>query len=146
MMNLVREFFENLTALGSMIFHGIALVFLLFIDFTLFLKLLIALGISTVIVATIRFFYFKYRPLDKEKPKKFLHRLNASSFPSLHAPNSIIFALIVGLTLSTGLFVLLLILTVLIIYSRYYLKKHFIIDLAVGSVLGMIIGLIVALY
>lgn len=140
-MDLVKEFFKNTTALGSLVFHGFAGILFLFIDIKIFFDLLIAQGISLAIIVIIRTLYFKNRPGMNLKPKEILARLDASSFPSMHSAHSMIFALVVGFNTQVEVLIILILLSVLIAYSRLILKKHYWTDILSGLGLGAIIGL-----
>ena len=144
-MNIIREFFENITALGSLVFMGVMGLFFLLTDFPVFLKLLMGIGCSTLIIILIRSFYFKRRPVEKVTPYKYLDRINKSSFPSMHASNVTIFSITMGVFLGQSLLWFFLPFAALIIFSRLYLKIHDVVDLAGGTVLGGLISLAVIL-
>lgn len=141
-MDLVKEFFENVTALGSLVFHGFAGIFFLLTDISIFLQLLAAQSISLLIIVIIRSFYFKFRPGRNKKPSGILARLDASSFPSMHSAHSMTFAVIVGLNTRTEILAFLVCVSMLIAYSRFYLKKHFLIDIFSGLILGLAVGVL----
>lgn len=129
--------FRDFTAIGGAPFSAIVgLVVLSFKEYLLFQQLLIGFFITLFIVVVIRLIYFKNRPL-KQRYNNLLEKIDASSFPSLHA------ARILFLTLTMANFfkqknvtIVLLIIAALISYSRIYLKKHDWIDVIAGLILG----------
>lgn len=140
-MDLLKESFENISALGSLVVHGLVGLMFLLIDQAIFLQLLIALSTSVILISITRLFFFKNRPGRSTAPRGLLEKLEASSFPSMHSAHSFIVAIIVGANATTPLLIFLLILAAIIAYSRYYLKMHYAIDILSGILLGSLIGL-----
>jgi len=131
---------NELTSLGGMVFYLINIVILLakglYIHvFWLIIGLIMILGSFYLI----RFFYFKERPVKKKKGKSLLTRLDASSFPSVHAAR-ITFLCITYIYLINEIYfrILFIFIWVLVLLSRYLLKKHYLIDVVVGSLLSVI--------
>lgn len=137
----ISSFQRDITSLGGMPFYLIIILITLSLkEYLLTYKLIFGFIISFIFIALIRTFYFKDRP-NKEKYSNYLEKLDASSFPSLHATRSIFLALL--LTNTNKLFSLIIIIIALIVvYSRIYIKKHDIIDVFFGSILGFIIYLL----
>ena len=141
-----RTIFTDITALGSLFFYCILLVFLLLFGFYR-LSLLIFAGLVIIyfIIYLIRFIYFKERP-DKQRHSTFLEKLDASSFPSLHAARTgFLFSVFGTLSNSVSLWIVLGFLSLLVLYSRYYLKKHHFADLVGGAIIGFFLGIILIL-
>jgi membrane-associated phospholipid phosphatase len=129
---------HEITVLGSLVFYGILLLFFLAVqDILMFKVLLTGCIITFTITILIRTFYFKDRPA-KQEYKNWVERMDASSFPSLHSAR-IIFLMLVFMFkfqhLYTSLLFILLALVVMI--SRVYLKKHDWIDISSGAFLGL---------
>ncbi len=141
--NYLDDCFLAVTSLGSAYFYFLALVFLLSIDQSkLVFQLALGLVISYVIIFIFRLFYFKERPV-KESYSNLFTRINASSFPSMHTLSFTYFSIVLIKTLNNKLTtIFLLILTILVGYSRIYIKKHYFIDVLYGWILGIITGLI----
>ena|SRR3989344_853868 len=144
--NYSRTIFTDITALGSLFFYGILLVFLLLFGlYRLSLLIFIGLVIIYLVVYLIRFIYFKERP-DKQGHSTFLEKLDASSFPSLHAARTGFLFSVLGIpSNSISLWIVLGFLSLLVLYSRYYLKKHHFVDLVGGFIIGFFLGVILML-
>ncbi len=132
-------FFRDLTALGGTVFYLLVLISTLLLDEkTVALKLIGGFLFSFLVVVLIRLFYFKNRP-QKEKYHTFPERIEASSFPSWHTARALFLALLFGsVGQSVGIALFLIVLAVLVMYSRIFLKKHDGIDVLGGIVLGII--------
>ncbi len=130
---------KEITALGSLVFYSLLLLFFLTIqDFLMFQVLLVGGIITFIVTVLIRSFYFKDRP-NKQDHKNWIERLDASSFPSLHAARATFLALVFMFKfqhLYTSIFFILV--ALLIMISRAYLKKHDWIDLSLGAFLGLL--------
>lgn len=135
---------ENLTALGSMVFLGLVFIFFLLTNFYVAMELLFASALAFIIIVIIRIIYFKTRPenMGQKKPKNFIDYVDKSSFPSMHAANSFIMALIVGFNQNNlYVFIFFIIVAMLICVTRRYFNKHFTLDLVVGMLLGILVSL-----
>ena len=90
----------------------------------------------------IKYFYFKERPLKKEKTN-LIERLDAASFPSTHSMR--IFSLMFWIVLlgDMKLTIYSTIIVFLVSYSRIYLKKHYLIDVIFGIILSFIINILI---
>ncbi len=130
----LHESFRDVTALGSFAFYGVIL--LLFSASPLLAPLLFGFFVTLAAVVLIRIVYFKNRP-KKEEHANFWERLDASSFPSLHAARivflAILFSVYFSNQYSTALFTAT---AALVSYSRVYLQKHDWIDVAGGILVG----------
>lgn len=131
---------RDLTSLGSVIFYWLvvlaALLLSLFdLAYQLFVGFILVMG---VIILT-RAVYFRSRP-NHRTYKNILEKIDAGSFPSVHAARSLFLALALGNYFKNIYFTSFLVLVALtILYTRIKLKKHDWIDLTVGAVLGIIV-------
>ncbi len=136
----IDEAFRDLTSLGSFWFALLLLTLIVVLgEYLLLSQLTIGIIVTLIVVSGVKLAYFKQRP-KKQIYHNFLERIDASSFPSLHAARSLVIALIVANhfgNLQTTIF--LIGLAVLVAYSRIYLKKHFWTDVIGGWVLGSIV-------
>lgn len=137
---------QEITSLGSLVFYSLLLLFFLAIqDILMFKILLVGCLITFIVTILIRTFYFKDRP-NKQNYKNLIERLDASSFPSLHAARAMFLALVFIFKfqhLYTSLFFLLIALLVMV--SRAYLKKHDWVDISSGAFLGLLTYWIITL-
>jgi membrane-associated phospholipid phosphatase len=137
---------QEITALGSLVFYSLLLLFFLAIQDLLMFKILFVGCIITFIVTIlVRALYFKDRP-EKQNHKNWLERIDASSFPSLHAARAIFLALVFIFKfqhLYTSL--LFIFIAILVILSRAILKKHDWLDLSAGAFLGLLTYWIITL-
>ena len=83
-----HDLIRDISALGSMIFCIIILlIFLATKNYYLLRQWIAGLAVVYIIVILIRTFYFKHRPVQLPHTS-YIERLDASSFPSLHAARS----------------------------------------------------------
>ncbi len=130
--------FRDITTFGGAIFYLTFVLVLFLVDQKNLSFTLLAGFISTLVITVIiRLLYFRERP-RKQEFHNILERLDASSFPSLHAGRAVFLAG-VGISYSPSLLFTLLCIVAgaLIIYSRIHLKKHDWIDVLGGIVVGM---------
>ncbi len=134
-----NDLIRDITALGSLFFYVmLVLLFLLFKNYDMLNKLIMGLVIIYPITIIFRTFLFKNRP-KKIKYGSYIEKLDASSFPSLHASRTAFMAAILVKFFNNFIISILLIFLVLVIaYSRIYLKKHDFKDVAGGIVLGIL--------
>jgi membrane-associated phospholipid phosphatase len=134
------QLFLEITNFGGLIFYLLVLGFVLLSwQFLLFWQLLFGLVVNVTVVVIIRLLYFKNRP-NKQEFSNFIERLDASSFPSLHAAR-IFFMALVFLVYFENIYlsVFLMVMACLVTYSRYYLRKHDSYDLFGGLTLGVLV-------
>lgn len=138
---LVGMFFEQITELGSITIILILIFTTYFFEKTLSIKLFIGIIIITIIAMIIKALFFKERP-KKQKTNTLIERLDASSFPSIHS------ARITFLTFLSVIYVnniilksFLIVIGILVAYSRIYLKKHYLSDVIAGIILGLIVSI-----
>ncbi|MBU0457144.1 MAG: phosphatase PAP2 family protein [Nanoarchaeota archaeon] len=133
----INQLFRDVTSLGSFIFFFLILILTLALQETgLFFKLLIGLIFIMFASLLIRIIFFKNRP-RKQEYNNLIEKLDASSFPSIHTARiifqSLIFINFFNDKLITYFFILL---SILVSYSRVYLKKHDWFDLLGGLILA----------
>lgn len=132
------EIIRDFTGFGSPLV--IIIISLMFVGISLkFLYIILGLAIIELICDTIKIFYEKERP-NKEEYRNILEKIQARSFPSVHSARSI-FAFIVFFTLTSSLALKLLFLFLVIAvgFSRVFLKKHYLVDVIAGYIIGMLI-------
>src|SRR3989338_9382577 len=136
----IHNSLNYLTHLGSLYVYLVILLLLyLFNQTFLVTALVLALIISYTIAVPIRIFYFKDRP-KKQTYTNLITKISAASFPSIHALRVSLLATIFSLYFKNLYFTFTSILVVLLIcYSRVYLKKHFVTDVVVGCLFGLMI-------
>lgn len=137
---ILKKTLEELTFLGGILFYILFLVFLfIFGKQESFPQLLLSLLIIYFLTFTIRIFYFKPRP-KKIKHKNFLQKLDASSFPSVHAARATVIFVFLLISYLPPVFYILFFssLYFLVLYSRTYLLKHDAIDLLGGVLIGLV--------
>jgi len=142
----LNGFFRDVTALGGFPSTVIVLLLVWFlIDASLFLQLLMGILMTLFIVIIIRLIHFKDRP-KKQVQDNIIERIEASTFPSLHAARSGFMALaFVYYFNNLALNITIVIIALLISYSRVYLKKHYWLDIIAGWILGIITYYLTAL-
>lgn len=142
---ILKKIFEEITFFGGIAFYLMfSLIFLIFGKVDYFSILIVILTIIYLISLIIRLVYFKQRP-KKVGYKNFLGKIDASSFPSIHSARAVfIFLFLAVYVLHNNLLkIFLFVITLLVLYSRIYLKKHDIIDILGGTLLGIFLFIIV---
>ena len=133
------DLIRDISSLGSLFFYALVLVFFAAIkDSKMFFRLFTGVLIVYAITVIIRAAYFKERP-KKFSYHNFLERLDAASFPSLHAARTGLLALsFIYYFNKPTLSVIIALLALVILYSRIYLKRHDFKDVTAGAVLGIL--------
>ena len=140
-------FFKQATHLGDPLFLAVIALLLLFIDWRKSLLMDIFAGLCGGIVGLI-----KALLVDDMRPFKFFQYFHATlqfvecirlheynTFPSGHTALAFgSFFLLSIFARHRGLAILFFMLAVLVGYSRMYLSMHFLIDVVVGSILGLV--------
>ncbi len=138
---LKSEFQHELSNFGGIWFYGlVALAFLVLAKWEPFLEIVIGFFAIFAVMFLIRSFYFKERP-QKLKHDSYLSKINASSFPSIHAMRSTVLATI--LFIHFGIWQLIIPLALIPIfacYSRIAIKRHDLVDITFGVIFGIIVG------
>ncbi|MBS3169487.1 phosphatase PAP2 family protein [Candidatus Woesearchaeota archaeon] len=131
--------FRDITTFGSFAFHFFLILFVLALGhFFLVWQLLFAFFFTLLVTVIIRQFYFKDRPL-KQAHGNFVEKIDAASFPSLHTARIVaIVLLLLDFIQNNTVTAFLLGFSILVIYSRVYLKKHDWEDVAGGMILGVV--------
>jgi membrane-associated phospholipid phosphatase len=138
---LTDMLFRDITTFGGEIFYLLILVLTLALQkYSLFILLLWGNLIAIVVVIFTRTVYFKPRP-NKQTYKNWLEKMDASSFPSLHAARIWFLALLFSWYFKYNIapVTVLILLAIITSYSRIYLKKHDWIDLLGGILLAAIL-------
>ena len=140
---VLRILVIDITFLGSLSFFLFLSFFMFLLDYNHFsYKIIISLVISYILVGIIRFIYYKPRP-NKQKYSNLLEKLDSSSFPSLHAMRISILFVLFMLNFNIFLAVFFFLISIIVCYSRIYLKKHYLIDIIFGYLIGLIIGYLI---
>ncbi len=132
---LTNQIVKDISVVGSLPFLVFFSILLISIQqYVQGYLLIIGLFVLFIFIAPIRFFFFRQRP-QAIAYDSWIERIDSSSFPSMHAAR-------VGFLLVVFDFAILFwIVSVLVCLSRYYLHKHYISDLVVGFVLGILIAI-----
>jgi len=142
----IKTIFQDFSLFGNLLFY----LFIICLEFAfenyLFsFKLFLSLVIGYLVVIIIRLSYYKSRP-NKQKYSNLLEKLDSSSFPSMHAVRIMLIGLFFIDFYKNYLIALFFMSTILIVgYSRYYLKKHYTIDIVAGYITGICVFLLVNL-
>ncbi len=147
-------FFIPYTYLGDGWFT-IALVIILFFSKKRYLSLMIlsSFALSGIITQVLKFFIDEARPayyLAKTNYSYFIDGVtlhNLHSFPSGHATSAFALAATLGFAVKNKNYsILFLLIAALVGYSRIYLGQHFMNDVLVGSIIGMLSAIFCWIY
>lgn len=144
---IINLAFKELTFFGGLSFYAFLIVlFALLSHQDYSTKLLFGLFLIYFITLIIRTIYFKPRPKRVEY-NNFIEKLNASSFPSVHSARATFLTLFTLLFFSlNSLYTsILLVLWLLVLASRIYLKKHDLFDVFGGFLLGIVTYILVTI-
>lgn len=139
------EFTRDVTGLGNPFI--LAVLGLVVFGFTQDYITLVLLWVGNeIFCSAIKFYYFRPRP-DPMQHTNWLEKIEAGSFPSIHASRWAVFAVFALLQLPTGSLVslLLLILTGFVGWTRIILKKHYLHDVLAGWVIGFVLAWVVGM-
>ncbi len=101
-----------------------------------FYTLLLALVINEALGSIIKIIFPKKRP-DGQSYNNLLEKIDAGSFPSLHAARiSLVYLTMFAHTDNLVMKILFLTIIAIVMVSRIHLKKHFWIDVIAGGVMG----------
>ncbi|MBI4148737.1 phosphatase PAP2 family protein [Candidatus Woesearchaeota archaeon] len=141
----VNDFFRDITGFGGLWGYLTFVVLTYVMVGTYFAaQLVVALVIIYASAVIIRLLYFKDRP-NHERHKSVLERVDASSFPSIHAARITSMAYLFARQVPE-LVIPSVLLSLLVCASRVYLRKHFVIDVIGGIVLGVLVAVVVSKY
>ena len=136
---VLREFFEDVSVFGGLTFYLIVLILGYLVNQQRFVAVL-AVGLLAlyVVVAILRLLFFRVRPI-KKKYDSLLEKIDAGSFPSMHAARATYLLLMIAEVLGKReIFIFVLVLIFLVAYSRFYLKMHYLSDCVAGVILGVL--------
>lgn len=144
--DFIQDFFKQISIFGSYQFYLIiTFLFFLLEKQNEVIILLLGFLIMNIIAIPIRLLFFKQRP--KPKPyRNLIEKVFASSNPSMHS-SRIIFLVIFLIRYFNkfGINIFLIFFSFLIMYSRIYNKRHYLIDVVAGFTLGLITIILVEL-
>ncbi len=129
---------RDVTSLGSFCCSMIILILLLILTPRLAFQYGVSLVLVMLIILLIRSVYYKPRP-EPHAYHAWWERLDAASFPSMHAART---ALLIPLALqySSLLGLVAIVVTLLIGWSRVFLKKHDVLDVTAGILIGLLVS------
>ncbi len=133
----IEGLIRDISALGGMPLYTLVSFVFLFFNIPSFFILFFGFLILFLITVLIRGFYFKDRP-KKEKITNIFERFDGSSFPSLHtARASLLFFTLASIINNYLLSIVFILIIIFVASSRVLLKKHDLIDVMGGFILGI---------
>ena len=143
MMLFPQEIWQDVKGLGGLpLYIIISLLALLFGKMTLFVQLVIGLALAFGVTVILRFIYFRERPDKKmSEPRNVIERIEAGSFPSLHAMRAAVLGTLLILLFHNLYASILVGAGVLgVAVARVVLKRHFFWDVIFGVIIGIVIA------
>jgi len=133
----LQEFTRDLTGLGNPFVLG--LLGLLVLGFSADYVTLVTLWIANeVICSAIKYYYFQPRPQTMPY-SNWLEKIEAGSFPSIHSSRWSVFAFFVLLQgYTTVAASVLLVLMLVVGWTRFVLRKHYWRDIVAGWIIGFL--------
>ncbi len=134
-----HDIMRDISALGSLIFYILLMIlFFALNDYTPLEKLFVGIILMYLVTIITRLVYFKNRP-DKFAYHNVIEKIDAASFPSLHAARTGFLSVFFVYYFNNMLIsVILAVLALGILFSRVYLRKHDFKDVLAGAVLGVL--------
>ena len=140
--NASRTLFLIISLFGTPFFYIPVTAFLLKINPKLAINLIFILISNEVICGAIKYAYPKKRPVPMPN-KTFLQKYFAGSFPSVHTARITAFSIAIVSLYQNRIFILIASLLIIAVgYSRIYLKKHYVIDVLAGFMIGAVISIL----
>jgi len=144
--DMLNQFFIPYTLVGNGFFViGVAIISFFFKKRFLSLMIISSFLLSGFIAQVLKYFILEARPayyLAKTNYPYFIDHVtlhNFHSFPSGHTASAFALAAVLSFSLKSKKYsIIFLLLATLVGYSRLYLGQHFIDDIFVGSVLGVL--------
>jgi undecaprenyl-diphosphatase len=142
-MNLaLKILFQAVSLLGTPFFFVPAIIYLSSLDKNLAIITIYSIALAQIVCTAIKFIYPKKRPVpmpDKTLIQKYL----AGSFPSIHTARITAFSVpIIQFHANQWIILAALSAIGLVGYSRICLKKHYLIDVTGGILIGAFIGIV----
>lgn len=135
--------FKQITELGSMTLITVFAIFFIFFNQGLAIRTILGIAGVVIISYAIKMLFFKNRPI-KQSTETFIEKVDASSFPSVHAARTTVIAFwLIMYFNNIYLRAFITLIWVLVIYSRVYLKKHYWSDVIGGTIIALIINAII---
>ena len=133
----LNEGFRDISTFGSLPFTLLMIIILFFINLSSALIILIGLILIHLTGSLIKLTFYKKRP-NKQTYSNFIEKIDAGSFPSIHSARILLIALAIYSLFSSITTGIIITLVLLVGMSRIYLKKHYLIDVIGGYILGFI--------
>ena len=137
---LHNRILNEITHFGGFSFSILIFFIFLFTKSALFLPYVYGQIIFYLVTPLLRLTFFRERP-NKVEYKTIIQKIFAGSFPSLHTAR-IFFVTILLFTISIEFGLLSLIIAFSVGCSRVYLRRHHTIDVIVGALFGIIVGVL----
>ena len=137
----ISIFFQVISFFGTPFFYMPAAAFLFKINPELAIRLAFSIIITEVICGAIKFIYPKERPIPMPR-KTIFQKYLAGSFPSVHTARITTLVTTIALPNPNKIMILAAFMAISLVgYSRIYLKKHYLIDVIAGFLIGSLISI-----
>ena len=139
-MKYARRLFRIVSLFGMPFFYIPVIIYFLETNKGIATDLIIAIILIEIVCGAIKYIYPKQRPVPMER-KTFFQVYMAGSFPSAHTARIAALAAAIAMIYPNKIFILIgALLAIGVGYSRIYLKKHYLIDVAAGLLIGAVIA------
>ncbi len=140
-MSMFHELMQDVRGLSGLPLVLVLVIVAFFVgEIVLSAQLFFTLVVSYALTILIRLVYFKHRP-EKRKFTNVVGKVDASSFPSLHAMRASILATLFSLFFNNiFLSIMFFFLAVCVGYARVVQKRHYKIDVLAGFILGIFVA------
>lgn len=136
----LRMLFQAVSIFGTPFFYIPMTAYFLKTNQNLAIKLIFAIALTEITCGAVKYIYPKARPIPMPR-NTLIQKYLAGSFPSVHTARiTAFFATIILSDTNINLILIGLLAIACVGYSRIYLKKHFLIDVAAGFGIGAVLS------
>ena len=145
-MKYANIFFRITSLFGLPFFYIPVIIYFLETKKSVAIELITIIILAEIVCGAIKYIYPKQRPVPMQR-KTFFQVYMAGSFPSAHTARIAALAAAIAMIYPNKIFILIGALSVIVVgYSRIYLKKHYLIDVAAGLLIGAAIAALVVMH
>ena len=139
-MKYADKFFRIMSLFGLPFFYIPVIVYFLETKKSVAIDLMTIIILTEIVCGAIKYIYPKQRPVPMQR-KTFFQVYMAGSFPSAHTARIAALSAAITMIYPNKIFIVIgALLTIGVGYSRIYLKKHYLIDVVAGLLIGAAIA------
>lgn len=139
-MKYSKRFFRIVSLFGLPFFYIPVMIYFLETNKSVAFDIILIISLTELVCGAIKYIYPKERPVPMQR-KTFVQVYMAGSFPSAHTARIAALAAAIALFYTNKILILIGALLVIGVgYSRIYLKKHYLVDVVAGLLIGVAVA------